>query len=158
VRESKWSRSKRPCGAFGASDSAEGFLAHFIAGPAVARRVGALPEVERNTDDNTLLEFALSPAVWAVRAASVRRISTAWLGKLGAARPDITGDVDWVRVAEEQLAMFASDGYAPPVPPGLTEAAQARCAIRRLVQENKVPDAGRCGWKNDRRRSIPATS
>jgi spermidine synthase len=123
-------------------DSAEGFLAHFTAGPAVARRIASLAEVERNTDDNTLLEFAFARSVG--RAGGFRSPDLYRVAKeLGASRPEVAGGVDWARVAEEQLAMFASDGYAPPLPPGLPEVVQTRCEIRRMVQENQVPAAGR---------------
>ena len=123
-------------------DSAEGFLAHFTAGPQVAQRIAALPNIERNTDDNTRLEFAFARSVG--RAGGFRTPELCHVAaQLGATRPAITGDVDWARVEEERLAMFASDGYPPPATPGISEAAQARCEIRRLVQENSAPAAGR---------------
>jgi len=123
-------------------DSAEGFLARFVAGAVVAQRIGALPEVERNTDDNTLLEFAFARSVG--RSGGFRSPDLYRVAKdLGASRPDITGEVDWGRVEEERLAMFASDGYSPPVMPGMPEVVQVRCEIRRLVQVNSAPAAGR---------------
>lgn len=124
------------------TDSAEGFLAHFTAGPAVARSIAALPNIERNTDDNTLLEFAFARSVG--RAGGFRTPELSRVAEtLGATRPEITGEVDWARVEEERLAMFCADGYPPPVPPTLSDEGQARCEIRRLVQLGNAPAAGR---------------
>ena len=124
------------------TDSAEGFLAHFTAGPAVARSIAALPNIERNTDDNTLLEFAFARSVG--RAGGFRTPELSRVAEqFGATRPEITGEVDWARVEEERLAMFCADGYPPPVPPTLSAEGQARCEIRRLVQQNNAPAAGR---------------
>ena len=122
-------------------DSAEGFLAHFAAGPALARRLAAMPEIERNTDDNTLLEFAFARSVGRSGGFRTPELFRA-AAELGAARPEIAGDVDWARVEEERLAMFAYDGYPPPVPPTLSDEGQARCEIRRLVQQDHAAAAG----------------
>src|SRR6185295_16026668 len=81
-------------------DSAEGFLAHFAAGPELTRRIAGLPDVERNTDDNTLLEFAFARSVGRAggfRTPEIFRVAA----RLGASRPEISGGVDWARVEEE---------------------------------------------------------
>src|SRR5262249_45833318 len=106
------------------------------------RRIAGLPSVERNTDDNTLLEFAFARSVGRAggfRTPEIFRVAA----QLGAARPEMSGEVDWGRVEEERLAMFANDGYPPPVPPSLSEEARVRCEIRRLMQEQRAAVAGR---------------
>ncbi len=129
-------------------DSAEGFLAHFAAGPELAQRLAALPDAQRNTDDNTLLEFAFARSVGrdgSFRSPEILRAAAS----LGAARPDLDGEVDWARVEEEQLAMFARDGFPPPVPPGAADATKVRCEIRRLVGTGQAAAAGRL-WLESR--------
>lgn len=128
-------------------DSAEGFLAHFAAGPELAQRLAAQPDAERNTDDNTLLEFAFARSVGregGFRTPEIFRVAAS----LGAGRPDLNGDVDWARVEEERLAMFAHDGFPPPVPPGAPELTKIRCEIRRLAEGNQPAAAGQLWLKS----------
>ncbi len=118
-------------------DCAEGMLAHFACGPELARRLVSLPGQSRNTDDNTLLEFAFARSVGrgnGFRTPELLRVAT----EIGAARPAITGDVDWARVEQERLAMFAYDHYPPPVPSDADETTRARCEIRRLVEGDSL--------------------
>ncbi len=129
-------------------DSAEGFLAHFAAGPELAQRLADLPDVERNTDDNTLLEFAFARSVGrdgSFRTPEIFRVAS----DLGAARPELDGEVDWARVEEERFAMFTHDGFPPPVPPGASDATRVRCEIRRLVHEQHAAAGGRL-WLDSR--------
>ncbi len=123
-------------------DSAEGFLAHFCAGAEVPRRLAALPGIETNTDDNTLLEFAFARSVGrssGFQTPELLRVAN----ELGANRPDVVGEVDWARVLEERYAMFARDGYPPPTVAGVSEVGAVRCEIRRLVEQKQVAAAGR---------------
>ncbi len=124
------------------TDSAEGLLAHFCAGAAVARRLSELPGIEKNTDDNTLLEFAFARSVG--RSSGFQTPELLKVARdLGAERPEVVGDVDWSRLLEERLAMFAHDGYPPPGIPGTSEAGVARCEIRRLVAQKQFAAGGR---------------
>ncbi len=118
-------------------DCAEGMLAHFACGPDIARRLVSLPGQPRNTDDNTLLEFAFARSVGrgnGFRTPELLRVAA----EVGASRPAIVGDVDWARVEQERLAMFAYDHYPPPVPPTADETTRARCEIRRLVEGDSL--------------------
>lgn len=124
------------------TDSAEGFLAHFCAGPEVARRLATLPNVEKNTDDNTLLEFAFARSVGHSSGFQTPELLIA-ANELRASRPQVVGDVAWPRVLEERYAMFAHDGYPPPTVAGVTEAGAVRCEIRRLVEQKQAAAAGR---------------
>jgi spermidine synthase len=122
-------------------ESAEGFLAHFAAGPELARKLSTLAAVPRNTDDNTLLEFAFARSVGRPSGFRTPELYRA-AEEIGATRPLISGEVDWARVEEERLAMFAYDGYPPPVPATLSEQGKARCEIRRLVIEKLAAFGG----------------
>ena len=121
-------------------DSAEGFLAHFAAGARLAEQLAALPEQARNTDDNTLLEFAFARSVGRSQGFRTPELLRA-AADIGATRPAIDGAVDWERVAEEQMAMFAYDKYPPPVPQAASELTRTRCEIRRLMLENTAAAA-----------------
>jgi hypothetical protein len=123
-------------------DSAEGFLAHFCAGAEVARRMSAVPGIETNTDDNTLLEFAFARSVGrssGFQTPELLRLAN----ELNASRPEVVGEVDWARVQEERFAMFARDGYPAPATPGVSDVGAIRCEIRRLVEQKQVAAAGR---------------
>jgi predicted membrane-bound spermidine synthase len=129
-------------------DSAEGFLAHFAAGPELARRIAALPDVGRNTDDNTKLEFAFARSVGkkdGFRMAELLRAAQ----ELGASRPALTGQVDWARVEEEQLAMLAYEKADVSARPTAAKEVATRCEIRRLVETDRAAEAGRL-WLTNR--------
>ncbi len=114
-------------------DSVEGMLAHFAAGPELARRIAAMPGQPRNTDDNTLLEFAFARSVGRSDGFRGPELYQA-AAQVGAARPAITGEVDWERVEEERLAMFEYNNYPmPPATSAMSDATRDRCEIRKLV-------------------------
>jgi spermidine synthase len=116
-------------------DSVEGFLAHFAAGARLAQQLAGLPNQPRNTDDNTLLEFAFARSVGRSQGFRTPELLHA-AADIGAARPAIDGAVNWEGVGEERLAMFAYDKYPPPVPQTASELTRTRCEIRRLMLEN----------------------
>ena len=123
-------------------DSLEGFLAHFCAGPALVRRIQELPNVERNTDDNTKLEFAFARSVG--RNDGFRKLEMMRAAKaLGASRPEITGAVDWARVEEEQLAMLAREKVFVSPPASASGEMKARFDIRHHIESGEMAAAGR---------------
>ncbi|HMI88785.1 MAG TPA: fused MFS/spermidine synthase, partial [Polyangiaceae bacterium] len=104
----------------------EGFLAHFVAGPTMARAIGD-EERTLNTDDRTLVEFAFA------RSAnhrggfdSVEVVATA--RARGEARPDVRGEVAWDRVDDERITFRTSEAESGPPPPGLRPAQRLRAA------------------------------
>jgi spermidine synthase len=106
----------------------EGFLAHFVAGPAMARAI-AEDEPTLNTDDRTLVEFAFA------RSAnhkggfdSVEVVATA--RARGEARPDVRGDVAWDRVDDERIAFRTSEAESGPPPPHFRPAQRLRAAAQ----------------------------
>ena len=62
---------------------------------------------------------------------------------LGAARPDIAGTVDWVRVEEEQFAALTREGVVAPAPASASDEMKARFEIRRLTEANQMAAAGK---------------
>jgi hypothetical protein len=79
------------------TNEAEGFLAHFIGGPELARRLAAGNEHLINTDDLSFMEFAIARTM-----GRQGRLETAELREgaymLNAQRPTVTGGtVDWER-------------------------------------------------------------
>lgn len=128
-------------------DSAEGFLSHFVCNSTLPARLARMPDVERNTDDNTLLEFAFARSLGrsgGFRTPELLDAATA----MKATRPNITGEVDWAKVDEERLAMFAYNGFPPPTPADLPEDGKVRCEIRRLVDGGRLEEAARLWLKN----------
>jgi predicted membrane-bound spermidine synthase len=80
----------------------EGVLAHFLAGPALARKVAEAEGDRLNTDDQTLIEFAFARNVGRGGLFKVAELSgTARL--LGAHRPEkVLGEVAWDSVDEQR--------------------------------------------------------
>ncbi|HMJ52687.1 MAG TPA: fused MFS/spermidine synthase [Polyangiaceae bacterium] len=106
----------------------EGFLAHFVAGPSLARAI-ADEEPSLNTDDRTLVEFAFA------RSAnhrggfdSVEVVATA--RARGEARPDVRGEVAWDRVDDERITFRTSEAESGPPPPDLRPAQRLRAAAQ----------------------------
>jgi spermidine synthase len=87
------------------ADTPEAVLARFVAGPALAQaalRDGIAP----NTDDRNRVEFGFARTVgrgYLFRLSRLRRAAA----RAGADRPAVDGAVDWARVEDERLAMFA---------------------------------------------------
>lgn len=95
-------------------DSAEGVFAHYIGNSRFVRIARQSKDTPLNTDDRTILEFAfargLSPATMSPLM-ELRRNSHLF----GTDKPDVDGALDWNRVNDERLGMFALDGDAPGV-------------------------------------------
>jgi spermidine synthase len=106
----------------------EGFLAHFVAGPTLAKAI-ADQEPSLNTDDRTLIEFAFA------RSAnhrggfdSVEVVATA--RARGEAHPDVRGEVAWDRVDDERITFRTSEAESGPPPPDLRPAQRLRAAAQ----------------------------
>jgi spermidine synthase len=96
----------------------EGFLGHYVAGPAIARKV-AEQETDLNTDDQNLVEFGFAQSLGNGGAGfnllDVRVVARA----RDAYRPEGVEDVDWDAVDEYAMALRAADvelvkSAAPP--------------------------------------------
>ena len=136
---------KTACNRVWGVDSAEGFLAHFHAGPELTRRIAALPGIERNTDDNTLLEFAFARSVGHGDGFRTPELLKA-ARDVGADKMHIRGAVDWAQVSEGTEAIFSYAGYPPPPRRPTTpaeELTQERGEIRRLSKAGHFAEAGR---------------
>jgi spermidine synthase len=86
----------------------EGFLAHYVAGPEVARDLAR--EQELNTDDRTLVEYAFARHLGLGKHFDIEIVE-----RLARARredrPRVTGGaVDWERVTDRRLAFLVSQG------------------------------------------------
>lgn len=107
------------------TDSLEGVLAHFTATSAfsdllVERRMGTL-----NTDDLNVLEFAFARSVGSTARAD--EDIEALANRLGLARPEVRGDVDWDRVRDERW-LFQAQQHTPlsPSPASIPSAVLGR--------------------------------
>jgi spermidine synthase len=119
----------------------EGFLAHFVAGPALSRTI-ATDEPSLNTDDRTLVEFAFArTANHRGGFDSVEVLATA--RARGEARPEITGEVAWDRVEDERIILFRSG--IGPAPARLRLATLARAAQAQYPRQwASVVELGKC--------------
>jgi spermidine synthase len=91
---------KDALGAAWRSIDLEGFLAHHVARPALARKVAEAEKGRLNTDDRTLVEFGFARTAAdnvALSGADIRKLARS----LDAHRPQgLESDVDWKRVDE----------------------------------------------------------
>lgn len=116
------------------STGLESFLSHHIAGPEFVKAVAGEDGPARvNTDDRNLLEFAFAGAVG--RGASFP-VSDVWSASMTKKtdRPAVTGEVDWVKVAERRAQLSRV-----PLPRGVT-LTPARSAMLRAVWRHGADD------------------
>lgn len=105
----------------------EGFLAHHVAGPAVADSLAADATVPINTDDRNLVEYGFARAVGAATGYSVGRLRELDR-KIGGGRTPWAGQgIDAASLGDQQflIQIHTSDG-PPQVPAGLDREARAR--------------------------------
>jgi predicted membrane-bound spermidine synthase len=99
----------------------EGFLAHFLSADSLAREVASAPGIALNTDDRTVMEFRFGRAVALTARFNIRQ----WLELARARRADrpqvVNGEVDWGRVEDERLSLFAIDSVEPWATAGFTD-------------------------------------
>ena len=86
----------------------EGFLAHYVAGPGVARELAR--EQALNTDDLTLVEYAFARHLGLGRHFNIETVEQLARDR-GEDRPRVTGgDVDWEWVTDQHLAFLIGQG------------------------------------------------
>ena len=86
----------------------EGFLAHYVAGPAVARDLAG--EQALNTDDRTLVEYAFARHLGLGRHFNIETVEKLARAR-GEDRPRVTGGaVDWDWVTDQRLAFLLGQG------------------------------------------------
>ena len=86
----------------------EGFLAHYVAGPAVARDLAG--EQALNTDDRTLVEYAFARHLGLGRHFNIETVEKLARAR-GEDRPRVTGGaVDWDWVTDQRLAFLIGQG------------------------------------------------
>lgn len=79
----------------------EGMLAHFVAGPELARQAALVPGVELNTDQRPLVEFAFARSVGSKNGFATDQLRVL-ARRLGVHRRALSGgEVDWLRVETE---------------------------------------------------------
>ena len=89
-------------------DDLEGFLAHYVAGPAVARELARGQAL--NTDDRTLVEYAFARHLGLGKHFDIETV-VRLAGAKGEDRPPVKGEaVDWGRVEDQRLAFLISQG------------------------------------------------
>jgi spermidine synthase len=106
------------------AEALEDVLARFVAGPGLARSLRDRAR-ELNTDDRNPVEFAFARTLSRSGLFEVSRLRRA-AAAIGAARPDLAGDVDWGRVERQRSAIYAISGSSPPVEPDAPATVRAR--------------------------------
>lgn len=123
----------------------EGVLAHYVAGdPAVRALARAQPQ--RNTDDRTVLEYAFARTVGLERGAPADDLAEA-AREANVHRPALTnGEVNWLEVEEQQIAIATNEGEAPDILPHFSLAQRLRVHAQRNFSEGEFAPA-RQAWR-----------
>ncbi|TKD01033.1 fused MFS/spermidine synthase [Polyangium fumosum] len=111
------------------TEGIEGLFAHYVAGPPFARALADVPGAVYNTDDRNRVEFGFARAV-----GNFGSVSTFFepVRHRKEDRPKLkSGNLDFVRVAEDRAAQVAGDGSDPAMPEHLTPEAEVR--VQALV-------------------------
>ena len=90
------------------ANTMEAFLAHYIGNRALADAFMHLVSNPLNTDDRTVIEFALARSIKLAHGFEIANLRASASGA-HADRPEfITGQVDWALVDEERISMYPS--------------------------------------------------
>ena len=116
----------------------EGILAHHLGRPSLARSIAEEEGEYVNTDDRNLLEFAFART--AGRPGSIDAELLALAQARDEARPEVTGgEVDWIGVEDQRVAMSVAVGRKPAPAPGATPEQQRRAeAFMRYALHDMV--------------------
>jgi len=116
------------CNAWRAA-SLEDFLAHYVGNADMARHMQDLDEaVPVNTDDRTVIEFALARSLSSTNVFQLATVRAA-AHRAGCDRPKIAErDVDWQRVRESQLSTYSTLNMAEQKEAALTDDEKNRAA------------------------------
>ena len=107
------------------TDSVEGFFAHYIGGPELARRI-ADRELHVNTDDRNLLEFACARALVMDANSRLEDLMQASLVLRDDVPATLRGTLDLARLQEERISVSSSTLRTVIAPNNLEGAARRR--------------------------------
>lgn len=120
---------------------AEDVLARFVAGPAFTRTLAASVR-DLNTDDRNLVEFAFARSLSRSQLFDLERVRRE-AAAMGAGRPDVSGRVDWDRVARQRVAIQFVAGTPPTAAADASEAQRIRTEAVRLYLTGELAQAAR---------------
>jgi hypothetical protein len=123
------------------ADGLEDFLAHYVGNSEVAETLQHLGSDPLNTDDRTVIEFALARSINIANGfqiASLRASTHA----AQADRPRVSeGEVDWPRVDEARLSMYLSLNRAEQFIATFSTQQRIRAAAFASYMQGDLPDA-----------------
>jgi spermidine synthase len=122
------------------AETLEDVLARFVAGPAHVRRMSA--GQPWNTDDRNRVEFAFARSLARSQLFDVARLRRD-ANAAGADRPEITGEVDWARVARQRVAIHLVAGSPPVAAPDAPADEKTRVAAHALYLAGELAAAAR---------------
>lgn len=106
----------------------EDFLAHYVGNATVARILQNLQPWPLNTDDRTVIEFAFARSISTRNGFQISSLRAA-AHAANCDRPQIVqGEIDWARVDEARISIFASLNRAEPTRAALSNEQRYRAA------------------------------
>jgi len=123
--------------------SAEDFLAHHIANPEVAAALREIEPWPLNTDDRTVIEFAIARSLSTANGFRIGNLRASAHATGHDRPPGIRGEVDWSRVEEARLSAW---NLSPAEMDGLTTEGRARAAALAAYARNDLGAAIR-SWQ-----------
>jgi spermidine synthase len=124
----------------------EGFLAHYVARPSLARTVAESEREFLNTDDRTPVEFAFARSVGRAKLFETDELRDTARTR-GEHLPEVSGgDVDWAAVEDARIAAFTADDIAPNQKPHFTADQRNRAAAQAHFIKGDL-DAALKAWR-----------
>ncbi|MBI4514202.1 MAG: fused MFS/spermidine synthase [Deltaproteobacteria bacterium] len=133
--------------------SVEGFLARYVAGPSLVSAIAQLEGSFLNTDDQTLVEYAMARSVGRsnlFNIADLRQLARARRED----RPPLGSEaLDWAGVEDERIALYTAVGVAPPLWSDLTADQQSRAKAQiKYLEGNSA--AALAAWRAQSREPV----
>jgi spermidine synthase len=127
----------------------EGFLAHHVARPTLARKVAEAEEGRLNTDDRTLVEFGFARTAAdnvALSGSDIRKLAR----EMGAHRPvGLEDEVDWKRVDELWASFEVTEEESEDLPDDFDKDQKARVTAQSSFLAGEPSKA--LGWWQSQR-------
>jgi spermidine synthase len=95
------------------ADDLEGFYAHYVASPALARTIAERTDVARNTDDQTPIEFGFARSIGRKAGFQLDDLSAVARARGEARLPTTNGALDWTLVDRHGVSQLAAVGMSP---------------------------------------------
>ncbi|MBX7218933.1 MAG: fused MFS/spermidine synthase [Blastocatellia bacterium] len=120
--------------------SLEGFFARYVGRTTLAQAIARLPQVELNTDDRPVLEFAFARNVGKRAGFDIGELLEV-ARQRHADRPQLTGgEIDWSQIEDRYASMMVLHRVSPKLKPTFTQPQQIRTLAKEKYVQGKLSE------------------